>query len=787
MVNTRIAVRIGHGFGKCCSVLALSTALVAVAPVVFPSHSMAQAQASARFSRIDVSGNQRIAADTIRTIAGVSAGKRVSPGQINDAVQNLYSSGLFESVDVRPERGRLIIEVVENPTINRIAIEGNKRLKDEALFSLIGSVARRAYSPVQAEADAAAIANAYAQAGRLAARIKPKIIKRSDNRVDLVFEIREGRVVEVNRIGFTGNRVYSDRRLRRAIETKQAGLFRALVRKDTYIQDRIAFDKQKLTDFYKRRGYIDAEVQSSGADFSRQRNSFLLNFKVQEGQQYKFGEMTVTSQEPDVNVDDYRKAMKIKSGRPFDPRKVDTTLERLDIIAYDRGLPFVQAVPRITRNDNTRTIDIEFELQRGARTFVERIDIEGNSTTLDRVIRRQFKVVEGDPFNRREIRQATDRIRNLGYFANVDVESREGSAPDQAIIDVNVEEQPTGSLGFGVSFGTDDGLGGTITLKEDNFLGRGQHLGINLATSSENRTFDLSFSEPALFDRDLSAGFELYYRTSNSSFNSYDTVSLGFKPTIGFPISKNSRLELSYRISSDELTTDATASPFIQDETGNRVTSAFGVKYTLDRRNSPVDPTSGFVFSLDQEFAVLGGDQNYYKALASAKAYRSFFNEEVILTATLEGGLIHSLSGSSTRVTERFHMGGNKFRGFESFGLGPRDINLSGSGVPFGEPLGGNFFAVARLEASFPIGFPEEYGVHGGLFFDIGSVWGLDNTTSSAGTSVDDERHIRSSIGVSLFWDTALGPLRFNFTKPLKYIEGIDKTQRFNFTIDTRF
>ncbi len=761
--------------------------MVAVLPVAFPGSQVAHAQTSAVFSRIDVAGNQRIAADTIRTIAGIPAGKRVSPGAINDAVQNLYNSGLFETVDVRPERGRLIIEVAENPTINRISIEGNKRLKDEALLSLIGSIPRRAYSPAQAEADVDAIAAAYAQAGRLAARIKPKIIKRADNRIDLVFEVREGRVVEVNRIGFTGNRVYSDRRLRRAIETKQAGIFRKLIRKDTYIQDRIEFDKQKLREFYTRRGFIDARVLSSGADFARERNSFLLNFKVQEGQQYKFGEMTVSSLEPDVNIDQYQKALKIKSGRPFDPRKVETTLERLDIIAYDAGLPFVQAVPRITRNDETLTIDIEFELQRGGRTFVERIDIEGNSTTLDRVLRRQFRVIEGDPFNRREIRQATDRIRALGYFTEVQVESREGSAPDQAIIDVNVEEKPTGTLGFGLGLGTDAGLSGTITLTEENFLGRGQHLGLSVTTSAENRTFDLSFKEPALFDRDLSAGFNLFYRTTNSDFNSYDTVSVGFEPTIGFPLGKNSRLELSYRLSSDEISAENTISQFIQDETGSRVTSALGVLYTLDRRNSPVDPTAGFIFSLDQKLAVLGGDQNYYRAVAKAKAYRSFFNEEVILSAEVEGGFIKGLGGSSTRVTERFHLGGNKLRGFEAFGIGPRDMNPDGSGTAFSEPLGGNFFAVARLEASFPIGLPEEYGIHGGLFFDIGSVWGLDSTTSSAGTLVDDSRQVRSAIGVSIFWNTALGPLRFNFAKPLDYVAGVDKRQSFNFTIDTRF
>ena len=786
MVDTQVTVRVGRGMVKFCSILALSAAMAASQPLVFSSENLAYAQASARFSRVDVAGNQRIAADTIRTIAGISPRKRVTPAQINKAVQNLYNSGLFESVDVHPERGRLVIDVVENPTINRIAIEGNKRLKDEVLLPLVGSVPRRAYSPAQAEADAAAMAKAYAQSGRLAARIKPRIIKRSDNRVDLVFEVREGRVVEVNRIGFTGNRVFSDRRLRRVVETKQAGLFRALIRKDTYIPDRIEFDKQKLRDFYKSRGYIDAEVLSSGADFSRQRNSFMLNFRVQEGQQYKFGELTITSQEPDVNVDDYNRAMKLKSGKPFNPKAVETTLERLDVIAYNAGLPFVQAVPRITRNDDTRTIDIEFELQRGPRSFVERIDIEGNSTTLDRVIRRQFKVVEGDPFNRREIRQATDRIRALDFFEKVDVESREGSAPDQAVIDVNVEEKPTGTLGFGVAFGTDAGLSGNFSLSEDNFLGRGQAVAFSFSTSSQDRNFSLSFNEPALFDRDLSAGFDLFYRKTNSSFASYDNTSLGFSPNIGFPISENGRLNLSYSIIKDDLTADNTVSGFIQDEIGSKITSALGVKYTLDKRNSPIDPTAGFVFSLDQKFAVLGGDSNYYSAVANAKFFRSLFNEEVILTAELEGGYLHSFSGSS-KVTDRFQLGGNKLRGFETFGIGPRDMNLDANGDPFGEPLGGNIYAVARLEASFPIGLPDEYGIHGGVFFDAGSVWSLDNVTASNGTTVDDSRSLRTAIGVSIFWDTALGPLRFNFSKPLKYIDGVDNTQTFNFTIDTRF
>lgn len=789
MNTSRMPVRIFRNLGRGCAVAAMAAVLGPVSSTIFTESSAAYAQTTARFSRVDVSGNQRIASDTIRAIAGISAGTRVTPGQINAAVQNLFDSGLFENVDVRPEGGRLIIDVVEYPTINEISIEGNRRLKDEDLIGLVGSVPRRAYSPLQAEADTLAITNAYAAAGRLAARVEPKIIRRSDNRVDLVFEVREGRVVEVNRINFTGNRQFSDRRLRRAIDSKQAGLFRAFVRRDTFIPERLEFDKEKLRNFYLKRGYIDADVLSSSADFARERDTFGVNFQVQEGQQYSFGELTITSPEPDVNVDDYASALKIQSGRVYNPELVNTTLERMDIVSARNGLPFVQAQPRVTRNDDTRTLDIEFELLRGQKLFIERIDIEGNSDTLDRVIRREFESIEGDPFNARKVRMAADRIRALGYFANVDVQTREGSGPDQVVIDVNVEEQPTGTLGFGVGYGTDDGLAGNVTLTEENFLGRGQTVGLTISTTSNNREFSFNFVEPKLYDRDLSLGLNLSYRTTENSNLSYSTERLLFRPSLSFPVGEFSRLSTSFILSSDEVTANDDASALIVNENGRRTTTALGLGYTYDRRNSPVDPTAGFVFSFDQTLAGGAGDSSYYKAVVNAKGYRSFYNEEVVLSAEIEGGLLKSFGGGTTSIIDRFQLGGNTLRGFESFGIGPRnvDADVGNPGTNFDEALGGNFYALARLEASFPIGLPEEYGIHGGLFFDVGSVWGLDTTSAGGVNASSSDFELRSAIGVSIFWDTSLGPLRFNFAKPLEYVDGVDKTESFNFTIDTRF
>ena len=775
------------------AVSAFSIFLLLSISTFFYYGSVAYAQPSLVLSRIDISGNQRIPSNIVQSIAGVSIGATLTPAEINDVVQNLYDSGLFEFVDVRPEKGRLIIDVEEYPTINEISIEGNRRLKDENLIKLVGSIPRQAYSPLQAEADTLAITNAYATAGRVAARVEPKIIRRSDNRVDLVFEIREGRIVEVNRIGFTGNRVYSDRRLRRVIESKQAGLFRSFVRRDTFIPERLDFDKEKLRNFYLRRGYIDANVLSSSADFTRERSSFTVNFQVEEGQQYRFGELSVNSREPDVVVDDFYKAIKLTPGSVYNPEAVNTTLERLDIISSQKGLSFVQANPSVTRNDDKLTLDIEFQLVRGPKLFIERIDIEGNSDTLDRVIRREFQSVEGDPFNARKIQESADRIRALGHFSKVDVQTRQGSNPNQVVIDVNVQEQATGTLSFGLGFGTDNGLAANAKLKEKNFLGRGQSVGVAISTTSDNRELSFNFTEPKLYDRDLALGLRVAFYTTNDDSLAYNTRRSQFRPSLTFPTGEYSRLTPSILFENNRVTPDADASPLIAAERGSRSTLGLGLGYSYDKRNSPVKPTSGFIFGFDQSLAGVAGSNKYYKAVTNAKAYKSMLNEEVVLSAELEGGYLKSFGGGTTSIVDRFLLGGNTLRGFEAFGIGPRvvDADPANLGTNYQEALGGNIYALARLEASFPIGLPEEYGMHGGLFFDAGSVWELDRTTATNGSNTvvasSSDFELRSALGVSIFWDTALGPLRFNFAKPLEYNASVDRTQTFNFTIDTRF
>ena len=734
------------------------------------------------FSNVVIEGNDRVDAATILNYAGISRGQEVSAAALNDAYQNIVNSGLFEKVELVPQGSTLVIRVAEYPIVNVINFEGNRRLKDEQLASLVQSQSRRVYSPSQAESDAAAIAEAYRVSGRLAASVTPKIIRRSDNRVDLVFEISEGRVVENERISFVGNRAFSDRRLRQVLETKQAGFLRTFIQRDTFVAERLELDKKMLTDFYQSRGYIDFQVTDASAEVSRERDATFVTFTVREGLPYSIGKVSVVSEIEGVDAADYEAVTRIRTGQTYSPLLIDNNITRMETLALRQGLNFVRIEPRITRDDRNQAVDIEFAVVRGERVFVERIDIEGNATTLDQVIRRQFRTVEGDPLNPREIRQSAERIRALGYFSDAQVNAEPGSAPDQVVVNVDVEEQPTGSLSFGVSYSVANGTGFNIGFSESNFLGRGQSLSLSLNSGTDNQNSSFSFTEPALLGRDLSFSFGGYYRTSDNDNADYDTRNVGLTTGIGFPLGEQSKLDLRLRYSDDKLynvSADSSAILQLEDDVPALRTFSLGYAYEYDTRITGLNPKGGVLLRFGQDFAGLGGDTEYIETTALALAETRILNEEVTLRAIFEGGAIHSLGDYTTRVTERY-FGNGKIRGFEPNGIGPRDLT-----APNEDALGGNLYAVARFEADFPLGLPEEYGLSGGAFVDVGSVWSLDNTAGTGG-AVDDSFIPRATVGLSLFWTTPIGPLRFNFTQAVKK-EDYDKEQNFDLTISTRF
>ncbi|MBS0122860.1 outer membrane protein assembly factor BamA [Thetidibacter halocola] len=762
---------------------------IALALSVGVSGAPQQVQAqSYSFSSVAIEGNTRIEAGTILSYAGIARGQPVSAAELNDAYQRLVASGLFEEVEIIPQGSRLVIKVVEYPTVNRISFEGNSRIKDEDLLPLIKSESRRVFNPRLAEQDAQLISEAYGVQGRIAARVTPKVIRRSDNRIDLVFEIFEGGVAEIERIGFVGNNAYSDRRLRRVLDTKQAGLLRAIIRRDTFVEDRIEFDKQLLRDFYASRGYVDFRITGVNSELSQERDGFFVTFNVEEGQQFRVGEVSVDSDLPEVNVDLFRSAVKLKSGKVYSPALVESEIARLERLAIREGLNFVRVEPRINRNERDLTLDVELLLTRGERIFVERIDIEGNTTTLDRVVRRQFSTVEGDPFNPRAIRESAERIRALGYFADAQVNAREGSTPQQVVVEVDVEEQPTGSLSFGGSYSTTNGFGAAIGFSERNFLGRGQQLGLSINTSSSARAYSFSFAEPAFLARDVTFGVGLSYNETDNLAADYDTTSGLFSPSFEFPVSENGRLQLRYGLSYSDisLNTGTAVGGIVTAEAaeGERFDSYLGYTYSFDTRRAGLNPNSGVLLEFGQDFAGLGGDTTFIKSTVRAVAQTRVLSEEVTLRASVEAGALNYSQGEG-RVTDRFLMGPNVMRGFEYGGIGPREINKA-TGVD--DPLGGNYFAVARFEAEFPLGLPEEYGISGGLFYDVGSVWGLSSATKSnaTGSVVSDGFDARHVVGFSIFWDSAIGPLRLNFSEPLKK-RSFDKALNFDLTISTQF
>lgn len=758
----------------------------------------AEAQ-SYRFTSVQVEGNQRIQTSTVVAYTGIERGQTVSAGELNDAYQRILDSGVFETVEIVPRGNTLVIKVTEFPTINQISFEGNRRLKDDALSDIIESAPRRVFSPTQAERDAGLIAEAYSVQGRLASRVTPRIIRRTNNRVDLVFEISEGDTIEVERVSFTGNRVYSDRRLRRVLETKQAGLLRTFIRSDTLIEDRLEFDKQVLRDFYLSRGYVDFRVNSANAEVTQERDAVFLVVDVTEGQQFRFGNISVTSEMPEADADLFSSTLKIRPGVVYSPTLVENAIDRMEGLAVRNEIDFLRVEPRVTRNDRDLTLDIEFVLTRGPRVFVERIDIEGNTTTLDRVIRQQFRSVEGDPFNPRSIRNSAERIRALGFFANADVETREGSSSDQVIVDVDVEEQPTGSLNLGGAYSVTDGFGVSVGLSENNFLGRGQRLSFNIATATESDSYVLGFTEPFLLGRELKFDLDLGLNETDSSFSEYKTKRVFFRPALTFNTGEDSSLQVRYTWDADEMqfddddTNQNLAGPVIQSEIrqGELTSSALGVTYRYDSRLTGLDPNAGFLVEIGADYAGLGGDSEYIKATTKLVAQRRIWNEEVTLRATLEAGAFQWEGGGNSRTIDRFVLTPSVIRGFEPGGIGPRDQNNGNpNGGFYNDFLGGNYYAVARFDAEFPLGLPEELGLRGALFYDVGGLWGLQNVNTAGFNSgngiVGRDRSFRHVVGFSLLWTTGFGPLRFNFSKALKK-EDFDEEQPFDLTLQARF
>jgi len=746
---------------------------------------------------IRIEGIQRIEQETVRSYLLLQPGDTWDPERIDRSLKALFTTGLFADVKLIRQGNVLVVRVVENPIINRIAFEGNSKLADKDLNGEIQLRPRVVYTRTRVQNDVRRILELYRRHGRFAATVEPKVIQLSENRVDLVFEINEGPSTGVRSINFVGNHHFGDSTLRGTIETKESRWYRFLSTSDTYDPDRLTYDRELLRKFYLNEGYADFRVVSAVAELTPDRDGFVVTFTVDEGERYRFGKVDVNITLKDLPRDAVLPLLTVQPGEWYNAEGVEHSISVLTDALGNRGYAFVEVKPEITRNREERTLDVVFNVREGPQVYVERIDINGNVRTLDQVIRREFRLVEGDAFNTNKMQRSKERIKNLGFFKKIEVTNSPGSAPDRTIITVEAEEQSTGELSLGVGFSTSDGPLADVSIRERNFLGRGQDLRIGTVLSFRSQQVDLSFTEPYFLDKNIAAGVDLFeVKTSPTSnfFNgvtpAYVQFSYGGALRAGYQISENLRQTWKYTARSDDITNvQSNASLFIQLQAGTHVTSEIGQVLLYDRRDNRLDPTGGYYASVGNDFAGAGFGVQYIRNKAEFGYYYSVAPEWV-LSFTAEGGDIFGWGGQQVLLQDRFFVGGDNLRGFAPAGIGPRDKNT-------GDALGGNKYYAGSLSLGVPLGLPKELGITGRVFTDFGSLWGNDQKnivltpaqlTATGGVApvIADSTAIRATAGVGVSWKSPVGPIRLDLGYPLKK-ESFDKTQFFHVSFGTRF
>ena len=767
---------------------AIVVAMLIGLTAMLPSSAEAQSNSSFVVEEVLVQGNQRIEGDTVRSYIGVAVGDRVDSAAVNDALKVLYATGLFADVNIRREGSALVVGVVENPIINRLAFEGNRRIKDEALETEVQLRPRIVYTRSRVQSDVQRIVQVYRRSGRFAATVEPKVIQLPQNRVDLVFEISEGPLTEIQKITFIGNKIFQDGRLRSTISTKEARWYRFFTSADKYDPDRLNFDRELLRRHYLANGYADFRVVSAVAELGRNRADFFITITVEEGERYTFGDIDVSSDLRGVDAEFLRPLVTTSSGETYNADKVEDSIQKLTFELGRLGYAFVDVRPEIERDREGRRITVNYSIDEGPRVYVDRINIVGNVRTLDRVLRREMRLAEGDAFNAAKLRRSQQRIRGLGFFEKVEVRDEKGLLDDKALgaaednfaddrtsITIEVEEQSTGELSFGLGYSSSDKIGGEIGIRERNLLGRGQDLNLTLALTARRQDIDLSFTEPYFLNRDVAAGFDLFNRQRDQENAAFDRNSTGFTLRAGYPFAERLRHAVRYTLRSDKIEdVSSSASRFIQDQKGSRLTSSIGQTITYDLRDDRFFPTEGYLLRVSQDLAGLGGDVHYLRHILNYAYYKRLWREW-IGTLSIEEGHIIGL-GENVSLSDRFFIGGNNFRGFAAGGVGPRDT----SSLDF---LGGTVYYVGTAEASVPLGILQEFGVFGRLFTEVGSLADPDLDSK---VNVFDVGKPRVTSGFGISWRSPFGPIRLDFAWAIRK-EQFDREETFRFSFGTRF
>jgi len=728
-------------------------------------------------ANIEVQGAQRVDPATVISYMDIKPGDKYTQAQLSESLKNLYTTGLFADVNIEQKGSKLLVSVVENPIINRVVFEGNDELDDSDLVGEISSRAREVYVRNDVRNDVDRIQEIYRRTGNYSASVTPEIIALDQNRIDLIFNIAEGAKSTIKSIKFIGNEAFDDADLRSVLSSKEDRWYRFLSSDDRYDPDRVSFDQELLRRFYLKNGYVDFNLVSANAELDPNNDAFFLTFTINEGERYKVNNVTVDASSL-RNVDNtvLEQAVTVSEGEWYSSDDMEGSVEGLTNKLGDLQYAFARVRPDVKRNTSNNTVDVTFRVQETQRVFVEEINIKGNARTLDKVVRREFDLVEGDPFSTTKLAQAEKDIQALDFFNNVVVRPKPGSTPDQTIIDVEVEEKSTGEVSIGAGFSSADGPLADLRIRERNFLGKGQDVLLATTIAGERTEVDLSFTEPYFFNRDLAAGVDLFHVTRDlQDESSYDQRTTGGALRLSYPLTQKLSQSLKYRFQNNEIeNVDADASRIIIDQQGKRVTSAISQTLNYNNLNNTLAPTDGYRLWLDTEVAGLGGDAKY----VSGKTGGSYFypiTKKVIFNTLAEVGAIEGFSDGDVQINERYFLGSRTLRGFEYGGLGPRDLDTDDS-------LGGNVFYRGSTEVTFPSGLPEEMNIKLHAFTDYGSIFDIDNATGN----IADDSSLRASAGMGVSWLSPLGPVRVDLAAPV-LDEDYDKDEIFRFDFGTRF
>ena len=859
--------------------LALSLLLSSVAVSTIQLPALAQAGISENtgtIERIIVNGNQRIEDRTVLSYILVEPGSSFDANRIDLSLKSLFATGLFADAKFDRVGNQLVITLVENPIVSRVMIEGSKAMAEDKIREEIQIAPRGVFTAARMQADVQRIMELYRQSGRFAAKVTPEYVPLDQNRVDVIFSITEGPVSGVRAINFLGNEEYSDNRLRKEIVTRQSRWWQFFSSNDNYDPGRMEYDRDLLRQFYQNKGYYDFRVESAVAELTPDQKDFYITYTIDEGEIYRFGEVSVETELEKLNTDALRASLSAKSGDLFRGDTIEQSIDGLTYVAGIGGYAFIDVRPEISADMETKTVNVTFHVNEGPRVYINRINIVGNTQTLDRVIRRELRINEGDAFNRVLLDRSRNRVRALGYFKDVEVTELPTADPDQIDVDLKVTEQPTGEMSFSAGFSSSESFLVDVSVAQRNVLGRGQSASARVSTSALQQILDLQYTEPRFLDRNMSAGlgaFATRLDYSDTDLGGYTTESMGVSAQLGFPLSDRLQLGLKYTLQNDKIDV-VDQSIVIDEDSGERLTSEYtvddggtpgdtsdditGVTYVsaddvplpdgslivdvcdirylnryslcsserseissivgynllLDMKNDPLEPTGGFDLLFGQDVSGFGGDVNFIRTNASMNLYQGI-TKSVVASLRLSGGYIepygtsegNSEYGQTTpqgvRINNRFFKGGNSFRGFDTAGLGPRIVQIIQNDdgtetVKRLNALGGNAFYQASLDLSIPNYLPEEYGIKTGLFLEAGSVGLLSDVDKSdpveftdtygrdAVQLIEDELSLRASTGLSVYWTSPFGPIRFDFSHILKS-EEYDRTESFRFSTSTRF